>query len=269
MSAIPKPSLHFHAKPRPRHCVVLNPNRIKIPRKRYNVFIVHRGVDTKEKEASLVYDYLLGSGYLPFLDVESLNPGEKIPDRVDEALCESMLGIGVFSPRFGESRSCLYEIVRLKEMGKPILPIFCNIEPFELRVAEYLVERDTEEMVKQYTDALEEAKQILGLRFNTATGNWCKLGRDTVKAVDRIFLELGKEYHPPSHDNGTGYNPTCASPSGPGGTFLGNGLNVQEDYQNSRRCLPEKISTDMRRKKKRLIAIKCCRFVDLPLNGLL
>ncbi|KAI4340290.1 hypothetical protein MLD38_025141 [Melastoma candidum] len=132
--------------------------------------IVHRGTDTKVKEAGLIYDYLRGRGYSPFLDVESLMPGKKIPDGIDEALCESKLGIIIFSPRFGESQHCLDELVRLIEMGKPLLPIFSDIEPSELRVAEYRMGRDTAEKVKEYTDALDEAKQVRGLRFQPSTG---------------------------------------------------------------------------------------------------
>ncbi|KAI4340174.1 hypothetical protein MLD38_025037 [Melastoma candidum] len=204
----------------PDHPYVPNPGWIKFPRIPSNVFIVHRGPDTKEKEAPLIYDYLRGSGYFPFLDVESLMPGKEILDGIDEALCESKLGIIIFSPRFGESGQCLDELVRLIEMGKPLLPIFSDIEPSELRVADYRMERDTAKQVKEYTDALDKAKQVLGLRFQPSTGNWSKLGRDTVMAVDRIFVELGEEC-PPRHEGSPGFYPACEYTPGLGGPGLG------------------------------------------------
>ncbi|KAI4340289.1 hypothetical protein MLD38_025140 [Melastoma candidum] len=166
--AIAEPSLHLRSQP--DHPSVPKPCWIKFPQKPFNIFLVHRGPDTKEREAALIYDYLRGSGYFPFLDVESLMPGEKIPDGIDEALWESKLGIIIFSPRFGESQHCLDELVKLIEMRKPLLPIFSDIEPSELRVAEYRMGRDTAGKVKEYTDALDEAKQVRGLRFQPSTG---------------------------------------------------------------------------------------------------
>ncbi|KAI4340172.1 hypothetical protein MLD38_025035 [Melastoma candidum] len=214
IAAVRETSLNLRSQP--HHPSVQKPCWIKCPRKPFNIFLVHRGPDTKEKEAALIYDYLRGSGYFPFLDVESLMPGKKIPDGIDEALRESKLGVIIFSPRFGESRHCLDELVRLMEMGKPLLPIFCDIEPSELRVAEYCMGRDTAEKVKEYRDALDEAKQVQGLRFQRSTGNWSKLGRDTVKAVDGIFVELGEEC-PPRHEGSPGFYP------GLGATSFGQG----------------------------------------------
>ncbi|KAI4340177.1 hypothetical protein MLD38_025040 [Melastoma candidum] len=166
--AVRETSLHLRSQP--NHLSVLKPCCIKFPRKPFNVFLVHRGPDSKEKEAALIYDYLRGSGYFPFLDVESLMPGKKIPDGIDEALCESKLAILIFSPRFGESQHCLDELVRLREMGKPLLPIFSDIEPSELRVAEYRMRRDTAEKVKEYENALDDARKVRGLMFQPSSG---------------------------------------------------------------------------------------------------
>ncbi|KAI4304216.1 hypothetical protein MLD38_039760 [Melastoma candidum] len=79
------------------------------------------------------------------------------------------------------------------ETGKPLLPIFCDIKPSELRVGERRVQRSSVEQAKKWADALEEAKGITGLRFNSHTGNWSKLGRETVQAVEMLFCPLRED----------------------------------------------------------------------------
>ncbi|KAI4304217.1 hypothetical protein MLD38_039762 [Melastoma candidum] len=140
------------------------------PMKPHDVFINHRGVDTKARAAGLVYDYLRWGGFHPFLDAESLKPGERNPEAIDKAIHRCEVGVLIFSPNYGESLYCLDELVQLMETGKPLLPIFCDIEPSELRVGERQVQRSSVEQAKKWADALEEAKGITGLRFNSHAG---------------------------------------------------------------------------------------------------
>ncbi|KAI4324739.1 hypothetical protein MLD38_030196 [Melastoma candidum] len=101
---------------------------------------------------------------------ESLKPGERNLEAIDKAIHGYEVGVLIFSPNYGESLYCLDELVQLMETGKPLLPIFCDIEPSELRVGERQVQRSSVEQAKKWADALEEAKGITGLRFNSHAG---------------------------------------------------------------------------------------------------
>ena len=134
----------------------------------YDVFINHRGIDTKWNFARLLYDNLTRMSIRTFLDRMSLKPGDRLPDDIDKAILGCKVGVAVFSPRYCESCSCLHELALFMESKKRLVPIFYDIKPSQLQV------RDdgpwpTEEF-QRFSLALDKAKNTVGLTFDSLTG---------------------------------------------------------------------------------------------------
>ena len=85
-----------------------------------DVFINHRGVDTKKTVAALLYDRLIRGNFRPFLDYRNLKPGEKLFDELHGAIRQCKVGVAVFSPRYCESYFCLHELAMIIESNKKV-----------------------------------------------------------------------------------------------------------------------------------------------------
>lgn len=133
-----------------------------------DVFINHRGVDTKRTVAGLLYDRLLQHDLHPFLDNRSMEPGDKLFDSIGSAIKRCKVGIAVFSPRYCESYFCLLELARLVEAKKKVVPIFCDVKPSELQLLEH--KKCTPNEIERFRRALEEAKYTVGLTFDSKNG---------------------------------------------------------------------------------------------------
>jgi hypothetical protein len=133
-----------------------------------DVFINHRGIDTKRTISGLLYYHLSMLRLKPFLDSENMKPGEKLFDKIDTAIRNCKLGIAVFSPRYCESYFCLHELALLMESKKRVIPIFCDVKPSQLQVYDDGTRPESE--LRQYSRALEEAKYTVGLTFDTSSG---------------------------------------------------------------------------------------------------
>ncbi|KAL0398623.1 UNVERIFIED_CONTAM: TIR-only protein [Sesamum radiatum] len=80
-----------------------------------DVFINHRGVDTKRNVAGLLYHHLRSLRLRPFLDSKSMKPGDKLFEKIDVAIRECKVGIAVFSPMYCDSYFCLHELSLMTE----------------------------------------------------------------------------------------------------------------------------------------------------------
>ncbi|KAI3457489.1 hypothetical protein Pfo_014152 [Paulownia fortunei] len=121
-----------------------------------DVFINHRGTDTKRTVASLLYDHLYQLKLCPFLDNKNMKPGDKLFEKIDAAIKGCKIGVAVFSPRYCESYFCLHELALMMELKKKMIPIFCDVKPSELRVVDD--GSMPREEVERFNMALEEAK---------------------------------------------------------------------------------------------------------------
>ncbi|XP_038904251.1 TIR-only protein-like [Benincasa hispida] len=131
-----------------------------------DVFINHRGVDTKKTVAALLYDRLVRVNLRPFLDYKNLKPGEKLFDEIHGAIRQCKVGVAVFSPRYCESYFCLHELAMIMESNKKVIPIYCDIKASQLRIED---NHDYEiDELKRFNWALEEAKRFDGLKFNSS-----------------------------------------------------------------------------------------------------
>lgn len=101
----------------------------------YEVFLNHRGPDTKITIASSLYWWLTSHGLSVFFDREEVEGGLVVGTQIKEAIASASVHVAVFSPRYAESASCLKELHLMTVSGKPIIPIFYNVKPADVRKA--------------------------------------------------------------------------------------------------------------------------------------
>ncbi|XP_042041306.1 TIR-only protein-like [Salvia splendens] len=149
----------------------------------YDVFINHRGTDTKHTVATLLYDHLYRLRIRPFLDNKSMKAGDKLFDKIDKAIGGCKVGVAVFSPRYCDSYFCLHELALMMDLKRKVIPIFCDVKPSQLcLVDEGTMSRNE---VARFRSALEEAKHTVGLDFDSLKCNWS----DVVKNAANIVIE--------------------------------------------------------------------------------
>lgn len=134
-----------------------------------DVFINHRGIDTKRTVATLLYDHLSRLNIRAFLDNKNMKPGDKLFDNINTAARNCKVGVAVFSPTYCESYFCLHELALFMESKKKVIPIFCDIKPSQLRVVDNGKCWGNNE-IEKFNWALEEAKYTVGLTFDSLKG---------------------------------------------------------------------------------------------------
>ncbi|XP_028775514.1 TMV resistance protein N-like [Neltuma alba] len=132
-----------------------------------DVFINHRTVDTRCTGVRLLYDHLIQQRCKPFLDIETMKPGDRLLDTIDKAIRGCKVGVAVFSPRYCDSYFCLHELSLLVESKKRIVPIFYDVKPSQLRVKDSAIWGCSQKDLKRFNLATEEAKSIVGLPFDS------------------------------------------------------------------------------------------------------
>ncbi|XP_018728993.2 TIR-only protein-like [Eucalyptus grandis] len=96
----------------------------------YQVFLIFRGPDVRDSFLECFHDPLKGAGIVAFLDRKEIEYGERIDDKIVEAIKCSYICVLVFSKDFASSPTCLMEVALMVEFDKTILPIFYDVEPF-------------------------------------------------------------------------------------------------------------------------------------------
>ncbi|KAB2086419.1 hypothetical protein ES319_A04G030400v1 [Gossypium barbadense] len=137
-----------------------------------DVFINHRGIDTKRTIATLLYDHLSWLNLQPFLDNKNMKPRDKLFDNIDNATRNCKIGVTVFSPNYCKSYFCLHELALFMESKKKVIPIFCDIKPSELRI---------------------EAKYTVGLTFDSSKGNLSDVVKNASEIVIESLIEMESE----------------------------------------------------------------------------
>ncbi|KAH0469652.1 hypothetical protein IEQ34_001210 [Dendrobium chrysotoxum] len=154
----------------------------KPSQKSCDVFINHRGIDTKRNIAGLLNDRLTQLNISSFLDSKSMEPGDKLYDSIESAINECRVAIAILSPRYCESFFCLHELAMLVGSGKKIIPIFYDIKPSELQVVDTDGSISPEKM-EMFTRAIQEVRYTVGITFDSQNGNWSDLISRTVNVV--------------------------------------------------------------------------------------
>lgn len=171
----------------------------------YNVFINHRGPDTKKTLASHLHNRLKREGLTSFIDKDELLVGDHFPSQIENAIKTASVHVAIFSPRYAKSEWCLNELVLMLESGAQIIPVFYHVRPNDLRrkdgkYAEDL--RNLENMkthdpetnqekpvydsttIKKWKDALYRVSFITGLDLlDTCNGDEAKLVEMIVQSV--------------------------------------------------------------------------------------
>ena len=151
---------------------VLQPTRTSIQaattRPPCDIFINHRGIDTKRTIAGLLHDHIFRLGLRPFLDSRNMKPGDRLFGMINPAIRNCKLGLAIFSPNYCDSYFCLHELALLMDSKKRVIPIFCDVKPSQLQVKDYGTR--PAEQLQRFSSALEEAKYTVGLTFDTSTG---------------------------------------------------------------------------------------------------
>ncbi|KAJ0265827.1 Toll-Interleukin-Resistance [Hirschfeldia incana] len=153
-----------------------------------DIFINHRGIDTKKTISGLLYDRFTRLGLNSFLDSKNLKPGDKLFVEINAAIKECSAGIAVFSPRYCDSYFCLHELTMLMESKKRVIPIFCDVKPSELCVKDDRTRSAAE--IRRFRLALEEAKYTVGLTFDTSNGDWSEFLAKASDAVTKNLLDV-------------------------------------------------------------------------------
>ncbi|XP_074566369.1 putative 2' cyclic ADP-D-ribose synthase BdTIR [Curcuma longa] len=147
-----------------------------------DVFLSHRGADTRSSVAGLLYDRLVQMNVRPFLDNRSMVPGEKLYESIDAGIRQCRVGVAIFSRRYCDSVFCLHELAMMVEANKKLIPVFCDVKPSELVVRGDITVHSPEDL-RRYNRAIQEAKLTVGLNFDTKNGNWSELLSRTAKIV--------------------------------------------------------------------------------------
>ncbi|KAG0607740.1 hypothetical protein M758_8G051100 [Ceratodon purpureus] len=160
----------------------------------YDVFLNHRGPDVKAGFISHLDEALRTAGLNPFLDKASLKKGHPAFRSINDALEAAKIHVAVVSKGYAESKYCLTELVAMMRSGKPVIPVFYDVEPVDLRWVEngpfakafekHKLKR-TPEQVEEWRDALLKLAEITGIYFRLADykGNEAELKQEVVDVV--------------------------------------------------------------------------------------
>lgn len=103
----------------------------------YDVFLSHRGVETKQNFVGHLHNYLQSAGLKAFLDIQDIDKGEECWECIERAIKKTPVALVIFSKRFSESEWCLKELqLMLETPGVKVLPVFYKVKPSDLRKLE-------------------------------------------------------------------------------------------------------------------------------------
>ncbi|KAG0588047.1 hypothetical protein KC19_2G211500 [Ceratodon purpureus] len=166
----------------------------------YDVFISHRGPDTKTGFVSFLHRDLEAAGLLAFLDCKSIDMGEDSWECIEDAIRKTPIAVVVFSESFAQSEWCLRELhVMLHTPSVKVLPVFYKVRPSEVRFPESgqlkdgfqkLIGRHDKNSIEQWRADLEQASKLMGWEHAGAQG---RLEGDLVKEIVEKVLNLANK----------------------------------------------------------------------------
>ncbi|XP_030517239.2 disease resistance protein L6-like [Rhodamnia argentea] len=170
----------------------------------YEVFLSFRGPDTRAGFADFLYVSLIDAGIRVYRDDEELRIGEEIGPELLEAIEQSRISIPIFSKGYASSKWCLKELVHMveckKNRGQKIMPIFYDVEPYEVRFqtggyGQAFIEHESK---RRYSDgtisdwkaALSEVGTLKGWDLQSMPNR--REGDFVKTVVKKVFSELKK-----------------------------------------------------------------------------
>ena len=141
----------------------------------FDVFLNHRGPDVKATFVAHLEDALRCAGFRSCLDARSLMKGNRALTSIDQALAMAKVHVAVVSRGYAESKYCLNELVAMMRSGKPVVPVFYDVEPGDLRwvengpFAEAFEKHESkgrsQKRVQEWREALGVLAGLTGFRF--------------------------------------------------------------------------------------------------------
>ena len=100
----------------------------------YDVFLNHRGPDTKEQFLVPLIKKLQDAGIQrPFMDRRDIHHGEDVFKTIENALASARIHIAIFSQNYAHSTYCLSELHEMLVTGRPIITVFYDVGPEHVR----------------------------------------------------------------------------------------------------------------------------------------
>ncbi|GLJ33559.1 hypothetical protein SUGI_0674830 [Cryptomeria japonica] len=130
----------------------------------FDVCINHRGSDVENSLSTQLYNSLKALGIKTFLDSEEKELGDSFPSTINTAISSASVHVAIFSRTYAQSPWCLAELALMSKSKGKIIPVFYQVEPWELRYIEKGVYNAAflEYVEKgRYLDKIQEWKEIL------------------------------------------------------------------------------------------------------------
>ncbi|CAN6896201.1 unnamed protein product [Brassica oleracea] len=104
---------------------------------KYDVFLSFRGGDTRKNIISHLHKELVRQGIRTFKDDETLETGDRFPERLREAINTSRFAIVVISKNYATSRWCLEELRMIMKLQREkkiaVIPVFYEVDISDVR----------------------------------------------------------------------------------------------------------------------------------------
>ncbi|KAH6558782.1 hypothetical protein KP509_16G033900 [Ceratopteris richardii] len=173
----------------------------------YNVFICHRGDDTKKNIVSVLQGILHSKGITCFVDYK-MDEGTAVKSAIEQAIENSLVHIVILSEDFKGSRWCLNEVLQIMNIrngittiSKPrkIIPIFYDVAS-SMDVHKPSV--GTEEQKEAWIKALEGLLNLKCHEYNSETAfEWEEL-QHIVSEVEEFLISQYILPHQNRHHEG-------------------------------------------------------------------
>ncbi|XP_006367170.1 TMV resistance protein N-like [Solanum tuberosum] len=142
---------------------------------KFDVFLSFRGTDTRRTFTGHLYEGLKNRGIFTFQDDKRLEQGDSIPEELLKAIEESQVALIIFSKNYATSRWCLNELVKImkcKEEGQTIIPIFYDVDPSHVRNQSESFAEAFAKHESTYKDDVDGMQKVQGWRTSlTAAAN--------------------------------------------------------------------------------------------------
>ncbi|KAH7431019.1 hypothetical protein KP509_08G025300 [Ceratopteris richardii] len=100
----------------------------------YDVFLCHRGPETKRNIVSVLSGMFRSKGITCFVDYR-MDKGKDVNSEIDGAIQTSRVFIVILSPEFATSTWCLEEVLKImntkgvrRRVNPPVVPVFCDVQ---------------------------------------------------------------------------------------------------------------------------------------------
>ncbi|CAJ1978728.1 unnamed protein product [Sphenostylis stenocarpa] len=130
----------------------------------HDVFVSFRGEDTRYSFTGFLFEALGRKGVDAFRDHTHLQKGESIAPELLQAIEGSRVFVVVFSKNYASSTWCLRELAHIcnciETPQRPVLPIFYDVDPSDVRKQSGYYEKAFAEHEERYRDDKERMEEV-------------------------------------------------------------------------------------------------------------